>query len=117
NGVKPVAVVNGEAITATDLELAMKQAGPVPVQLPEVRKRQMQFELLGLMIDEALMRQFLAKNAPPVTGAEIDRRLADLAEGLKKQGKSIADLCNETHQSEAQFRAGMGHRIQWEHYT
>src|SRR5438067_2429172 len=58
---RPLAVVNGEVITSADLEMALKQAGPSPVALTEVQVKQMKLEYLRLLMDAALMRQFLTK--------------------------------------------------------
>src|SRR5215469_9596656 len=85
---KPAAIVNGETIPTSMLEAALKQDGPMPVALPEsVRKQQMQVALSAL-INEALMRQFLKQNAPPIDPKDIDARMSDLAAGLKQQNKS-----------------------------
>jgi peptidyl-prolyl cis-trans isomerase C len=114
---KPVAVVNGEPIPMADLETVLKQAPPMAVQLPEDRKKQMQREALAMLIDEVLLAQFLKQNAPPVSPAEVDKKLADLVQEMKKQGKTLQDFCRDTNQTEAQVRTGLGKVMQWAAYA
>lgn len=114
---RPLAVVNGEVVSTADLEVALRQAGPTPVALTEAQTKQMKMDFLRMLIDAALMRQFLAKYAPPATPADIDAKLVELEDGLKKQGKSLADHLRETHQSEAMLKAGVGFALQWEHFA
>jgi peptidyl-prolyl cis-trans isomerase C len=112
-GDKPVAVVNGEVITHAELEAALKQAGPTAAPQPEAQKRQQQQLALNLLIDQALMRQFLKQNAAPADPAEINKKMAEMAEGLKKQGKSLAEFCRDMNLTEAQVRANVAMMIQW----
>jgi peptidyl-prolyl cis-trans isomerase C len=114
---KPAAVVNGEAISQADLEGALRQAGPTPVQLPEAHRRQYQLQALYFLIDQVLMRQFLAKNARPIDPNEVARKLAEVEEALRKQGKTLQDACRENNQTEEQLRAGMAQHLQWHAYA
>jgi peptidyl-prolyl cis-trans isomerase C len=112
-----VAVVNKEKITLLELEEVLKQDAPVPVQLPEAQRRQRQFEALSLLIDNVLMRQFLEKNTPPVSPAEIAKNMAELEAGLKVQGKSLAEVCHDTRQTPEQLRASIAEHIRWSNYA
>jgi parvulin-like peptidyl-prolyl isomerase len=111
------AVVNGESISMADLEAALKQAGPTPMQLSEAQRRQYQIQALYFLIDQALMRQFLAKNAKPADPEEVNRKLVDMAGALKKQGKTWQDFCKDTNQTPAQIRAGITQHVQWYSYA
>jgi parvulin-like peptidyl-prolyl isomerase len=114
---KPPAVVNGEMITKAELDSAVKQAGQSPVTLTEDQRRGQQMQVMGILIDEMLMKQFLAKSAAPVTPAEIDGRVALITAELKKEKKTLADLFKEGDQTEAAFRADVVRTLQWEAYT
>ena len=114
---KPPAVVNGEVITKAELDAAIKQAGQSPVTLTEDQRRSQQMQVMGILIDEMLMKQFLAKNAAPVTPAEIDARVALITAELQKEKKSLKDLFKEGDQTEAAFRADVARTLQWEAYT
>jgi peptidyl-prolyl cis-trans isomerase C len=112
-GSKPVAIVNGEPIAMSVLETMLKRDGPMAVAVPEsVRKQQMQVALSAL-INEALMRQFLRKNAPPIDPKDVDARMSDLAAGLKQQNKSLADFCRDSKQTPEQIRANITAVLQW----
>jgi peptidyl-prolyl cis-trans isomerase C len=114
---KPPAVVNGEAVSQADLDLALKQVGQSAVALPEDRRKQNQMEVLALLIDDVLMTQFLTKYAPPAPKAEVDRKIAEMVAGLQQTHKGLADFLRDTSQTEEQLRADVGHRIQWENYA
>src|SRR5207244_2957670 len=61
----PVAVVNGEPIPLAELEAALAQRPPIVTPLTVAQQRELQQEALTALIDERLIRQFLAKNVPP----------------------------------------------------
>ncbi len=109
---EPAATVNGEVITKGELEALIKKDGPMPVPLPEGQRKQLQMVKLYALIDAALWRQFLKKNAPPINDKEINARMSDLNTQLKQQGRSLADLCRELNQSEAQLRDNIAAMIQ-----
>src|SRR5262245_34448979 len=113
SAVKPVAEVNGVAISQAELDAVLKASGPVPVHLPAAQRRQRQMEALGLLIDTVLMRQYLEKHTPPVPATEVTRRMSEIKTGLEAQGKSIAEFCNDTNQSEEQLRTSVVDHLRW----
>ena len=116
---KPPAVVNGEVVTKADLDDALRQlsGGPNPVQLTEDQRRAQQMQVLGMLIDDKLMRQFLAKNAPPAAPADIEARVAAIEAELKKQNKTLQDYYKETGETEAAFRGFCALAVQWDAYA
>lgn len=108
-----VAIVNGEVITAADLEQAHKWMGPSPVPVPSNRKRQQDLEALSLLIDDMLMQQFLRTNGPQVSQAELTQKYNELQGELKKQNKTVADLCKEAGVSQEQLVRNMRTKIAW----
>jgi peptidyl-prolyl cis-trans isomerase C len=115
---KPPAVVNGEVISKAELDEAMKSvAAPNAVQLTEDQRRGQQMQVLSILIDDKLMRQFLAKNAAPVAAADIDARVAMFAAELKKENKTLQDFYKESGQSEAAFRTVCALEAQWDAYA
>jgi peptidyl-prolyl cis-trans isomerase C len=74
-------------------------------------------QALAFLIDQALMGQFLDKNAKPISAAEVDQKLAEMAAGLRKQGKTIQDLCRETNQQESQLKSIISRNLQWYAYA
>ncbi len=114
---KVVAVVNGVQIHQSDIDGILKAAGPVPVALPEAQRRQRQMEALRMMIEDVLMKQFLEKNTKPVSPQEIERKFAEMAAGLKEQGKSIEEFCQDTAQTVEQLKASIGDHLRWNAYA
>jgi parvulin-like peptidyl-prolyl isomerase len=115
--VKPAAIVNGESISMTELESVMKRDGPKAVQVPEAELRQMRLAVLSQLIDELLTMQFLKKNCPPADPAEVNKRFAEVVEGLKKQGKTVAQFAQEIGTTEAEMRGEIAVTLQWRDYV
>jgi peptidyl-prolyl cis-trans isomerase C len=112
-GAKPAAVVNGHAIAMTELETAIKQGGPSAVSVPDEQRRAAQHQTLAMLIDEALMQQFLTKNTAPVTDADLNKKLAEMDAGLRKENKSLAEFYHSAGLTEAQVRANIGYTLRW----
>jgi peptidyl-prolyl cis-trans isomerase C len=116
-GSAPVAVVNGEPIPRSLFDDAFKARPPVVTPLTAAQQRQIKEAIVALLVDETLVRQFLKKNAPPVDPAEVAKQVASLQKGLEGQGKTIAEYCKETKQTEAQLRANITLMLQWNAYA
>jgi peptidyl-prolyl cis-trans isomerase C len=114
---KNAAAVNGEPIPMTEVEAALALRPKALMPLTATQQRQLNAEVLNLLIDERLMRQFLNKNAPPADPAEITKQLTSLAEAQKAEGKTLADFCRETRQTEAQLRVGIENLLRFNAYA
>jgi len=115
---KPPAVVNGEVVTQAELNDALRQVtGPNAAPLTEDQRRGQQMQVLGMLIDDKLMRQFLAKNCPPAAPADVNERVAAIAAELKKQNKTLQDYYKETGETEAAFRGFCALAVQWDAYA
>jgi peptidyl-prolyl cis-trans isomerase C len=114
---KPVAVVNGQAISMTELETVLKQAGPSAVPMPDEQRRAAQRQTLAMLIDDTLMHQFLAQNTPAVTDADLDKKLAEMDAGLRKENKSLAEFYRNSGLTETQVRANIGYTMRWHAYA
>jgi len=110
---KAAATVNGEVIPFAQLESVLKTAGPVPVELPEAQRRELQREALATVIDELLLDQFLRKHVGPANPSEVNRKMAELEVGLKKNHQTLAEFCRESHQTEAQIRSNLILYLRW----
>lgn len=113
---KPIAVVNGVEISQAELDAVLKAADPVPVTLPEAQRRKRQMEALAMLMDNVLMRQFLEKNTPPVPPGEVSKRIAEMEAGLREQGKSLAEFCQDTNQTPEQLRTNVIDHLRWNVY-
>jgi peptidyl-prolyl cis-trans isomerase C len=61
--------------------------------------------------------QYLKKNCPPADPAEINKRMAEVADGLKKQGKTVAQFAQEIATTETEMRAEIAATLQWRDYV
>jgi peptidyl-prolyl cis-trans isomerase C len=103
-GARPAALVNGEAIGLAELDAELKRNGPVAVPLPSGMQREAQRQTLGQLIDNLLIDQFLRTNASPVAPNAVDAKLAEIAQDLQKEKKTLADFLRDTNQTEAELR-------------
>jgi len=113
---KPVAVVNGEPIARDAWEEAIKKLPPPPPGIsPEARKAAA-MQVLALMIDDVLLRQYLAKHAAPATSAAVQQRLTQLETALRSNKKTLVDYLKETGLSEVQLKNGIAAELQWQNF-
>lgn len=110
------AMVNGQPISMADFQAVMAQV-QTPVELPLDRKKMLQLQALGIMIDEMLMKQYLAQHAPPVAPAEVDKQFAELLEAIRKEGKSLDQFCKEGATTPEAIRKDLAVHVQWTNYT
>jgi peptidyl-prolyl cis-trans isomerase C len=85
-------------------------------RLSPVEQRQLRADVLNLLIDEKLVRQFLKANGPKVEAAEVERQFAALEAGQKATNKSIDDYLKETGQTAAQVRENLRLMLQLTRY-
>jgi parvulin-like peptidyl-prolyl isomerase len=109
------ASVNGEKIMEYEIRalLAMR---PSAVVLTNDHKKEMQDQAINMLIDDALMRQFLRKYAPPAMAQEIQKELADLTEDLKKKNTTLQEYVKQSGQTMEQLQADIAGAIQWRTY-
>lgn len=93
---KPVAVVNGEAIPMSDLQAAIRRLPPPPQNWSEDRRKMLEREVLALLIDETLLKQYAARYFPPPDEATLQKRLADLQAALQARGQSLEGFLKES---------------------
>jgi parvulin-like peptidyl-prolyl isomerase len=116
-GSKPAAVVNGEVITRADLDAALRQAGPAMAHLTEAERKQLPMKALGVLIDQALLRQFLTRNHVQVDAGEVNLKMAELEHALAGQGQTLQDFCRESRQTVEQIRMGFADMLGWQAYA
>lgn len=113
---KPIAVVNGQAISREEWDAAMKRLPPPPPNIkPEARKAA-EMQMLALMIDDLLLRQFLNKQVPAPGAAEIQQRVTQLETALRAGKKTLADYYKETGLNDEKLRSGISAETQWQNY-
>ena len=98
-----VAAINGEDVRLDRVDAVIKARFAV-VPLTQSQMHQLRTEVAGEMVDDILLRQFLARHAPKVDPTEVDQQLKVFAESLTKQGKTFAGFLKETNQTEDVLR-------------
>ena len=82
------ASVNGEVITISEVEQVIRQR-LADGHTPPERFEELRQEVLGMLIDDSLVRQYLSKNGPRVPDGDIQRWLSQLEGKLKTDGKTL----------------------------
>lgn len=117
---KIVATVNGEPIGEAEVEhdVAMLVKDRYKFHAPtEPQRRELRMEVIQVLVDDALMRQFLAKSGIQVPPAEVVREMADVEARLKKQSRTLQEFCKESGQTEAQVRDSVLNMLRWTNYV
>lgn len=114
-GDKAAAVVNGESILQSEVKLILDQR-PLATPVPEEQARAIRRAALDMLIDDALMRQFLRKNVAPANPAEIEATVEKVKASLKEKNKTLEEFLREEKQTEQQLRADIATEIQWKTY-
>ena len=65
-----IAVVNGEPIPRSEFDAAYRQRAPVLKRVSAEQTDQLKQAVINGLVDDALFKQFLKKNAPPVDPRE-----------------------------------------------
>ena len=104
--------VNGEPIKLVDVQ-AVLESRPAPVKLTAEQERAHRRAALDMLIDDALMRQYFARSVqtPPVQ--EVERVVAEFAEALRKQNRTLDQYLREEKQTDFQLRADIVTDLQW----
>lgn len=109
------AMVNGEPITLVDLDTALNANLPA-IPLTVAQRKQLRVALLNDLIDDRLVKQFLAKNGPKVDPSELDAQMKAFTAQLLKENQTLAEYLKKTNQTEAQLRADWTASIQLSNY-
>lgn len=113
----PVAVVNGETVAWSEWQEALGRLPPPPPGLPAAQLKSVHRELLSLLVDERLLKQFLAKTIPAPTLEQVNQRCAEIQKSLESRKLTLQDYLRDTKQSLEQFRAGVTAELQWQAFV
>ncbi len=98
------AKVNGDTITLAEIDAIIKHRPQSLTPLTPSQMRQLRLEVARNLIDDRLLRQFLAQNAPEPDATTIAQHFKALAKAQQAQGKTLAEFYRDTHQTEAEVR-------------
>jgi parvulin-like peptidyl-prolyl isomerase len=107
------ASVNGEKILVGEVKKILDQR-PYPMSLTEDQKKQVRQAALDILIEDAVMRQYLSKQVPQVSQADYTKEMKEFEEALKKgPEKTIQQFLSKSGQTEDQLRRDIVARLQW----
>lgn len=112
----PAAVVNGETITIGEIDTFLAIRPLARTQTAE-QQNQLRRDVLTILIDDLVLKQFLRSNGPSIDAAQVDQHLKALEARLASQRKTLADYLKETRQTRAQVRTNFGLMLQWTAYA
>ena len=105
-------IVNGEKILVGEVRKIL-DSRPYPLTLTEEQKKEMRKAAVDSLVEDLLMRQYLAKHIPQVNQAEFNKEVQDLVEALKKQNKTLEMFYKESGQDETILRRDVVAKLQW----
>ncbi|MBI3821919.1 MAG: peptidylprolyl isomerase [Planctomycetes bacterium] len=106
------ATVNGEKILVGEVKKILDQK-PYPITLTEEQKKSLRQSALDVLIEDALMRQYLTKHVPQVGQTEFDKEVKELTDALTKQKKTLDQFLSESGQTRDQLSKDIVARLQW----
>lgn len=115
---RPIAFVNGEPISRSDYDAAASRVPELATTaVVSGNRAALQKQLIELLVDDLLLRQFLRKYAPAPEPKLVQQRVRDLEQKLHAKGRTLEEYCRENNQSRAQIEASIGAAIQWNDYA
>jgi parvulin-like peptidyl-prolyl isomerase len=116
-GEKVAATVNGEAITVAELDAAVGQLPPAEAPVSAAQRQQQRADVLEMLIDDRVVRQYLRQRGPKVDPAEVEKQFAALETSLKGQGKTIEAYLKECGLTTAQAKDNFLRMLQLARYV
>jgi parvulin-like peptidyl-prolyl isomerase len=111
-----VATVDGESIDRAEVELTLREAfGKRPIA-PEAMPY-FQAQTLEQLIDRRVIGAWLTKNGHAASQEEIDARLSDFTDELKRQDRKVEDWLEKAGINEEQLRRRIFWEISWKRYV
>jgi parvulin-like peptidyl-prolyl isomerase len=111
---KPIAVINGEAISREEWETAVKRLPAPPPTISAEQKKAAGLQVLAMMIDDVLLKQFVCKQAASPLATSVQQRMTQLETALRSNRKTLQDYLRETGLTEAKIRSGIASELQWQ---
>jgi peptidyl-prolyl cis-trans isomerase C len=104
------AVVKGQVITEIAVWRGLQGIEPE-------RRDKARSEILNLFIENAILDQYVLQMQVKVTKEEIDKKLVEGREELKKAGKDFDKMMKELKLTDAEMREQVAANIRWDKFT
>jgi parvulin-like peptidyl-prolyl isomerase len=114
NGASPAttvaATVNGQVISELAIQRGLKG-------LPSENQAQARVGILNHLIDQTLLDQYLLQLRVEVTPKDLDARVQELRQEIKKSGKTLEKMLEELTLTEEELRNQLTAELRWEKFT
>jgi peptidyl-prolyl cis-trans isomerase C len=114
---QPAAIVNGDTISMAELNAEVKREQPAADRMPEAKRKQLQLAVIGAIIEDRLLQQFLRAHGANITDSDVANQTAKIAANLKAQGHALNDLLKERGWTDAQFRDNVTQMLRWMNFA
>lgn len=104
------ATVNGEPISEATLARALER-------IPLSRRAEARTEILGYLIDNLLIDQYLRQIKLQVDPKQVETRVQQIRDDIKKSGQEFDKVMEKLHLSEAEIRAEVVADLRWEVFS
>jgi peptidyl-prolyl cis-trans isomerase C len=104
------AAVNGQPITENAVQRGLQRVDPD-------QQAQARPAILDFLIDNVLLDQCLAQRGVTVERKEIDAKIQQVREEIKKNNQSFDQLLHDLMSTEQEFRAHVEAQIRWDKYA
>jgi peptidyl-prolyl cis-trans isomerase C len=104
------ATVNGQPITEAAVQRGLER-------VPPARRTEKRKEVLDVLIDNALVDQFLLQLQIAADPKEVEKRVGEMKTELTKQKKDFDKLLQELKLTEAELRTYIAADLRWEKYA
>jgi parvulin-like peptidyl-prolyl isomerase len=104
------ATVNGQTITETAVQRGLKGI------TPEMQSRA-RADIVNHLVDQALLDQYLVQLKIEVPQKDVDTRVQELKDEIKKSGKTIEKMLQELSLTEEELKTQLTSELRWEKFT
>lgn len=104
------ATVNGLPIPEAKLQRALRSQ-------PSEKHAEMREQVLEYLIDNTLIDQYLVEHKLEVTPQDVEKRLNDLREDIKKQGRPYEKVLQDLMLTEDELKSEITCDLRWEKYV
>jgi len=104
------ALVNGRPITEVAVQRALKR-------VPPARQSEARPEIVNFLIDNALIEQYLVAQRVPVDDKDVDAKVKQVADEVKKEGSTFEKLLQDLMLTEPELRAQIAAQLRWDKFA
>jgi peptidyl-prolyl cis-trans isomerase C len=104
------ATVNGHPIPEVAVQRGLKR-------LPAERRGEARSEILDFLVENVLIDQYLLQRGVQVSAKEVDARVTQVHDEMKKEGQSVEKVMKELMLSEDELRSQIVAELRWEQFV